>query len=1458
MEQKRIRSLLVSDVDVPIGLTLHSEPWEAYVLVADFMRHDDGRQCLAERSGVVRIGDALLSVDGVPLDRQRWKDVMHSLRPPRAAAVTLEFADVGERPLMKRAASLPARTVESVSAEAAAAAAARAARPRVPNEDKAGLWSRLTFSYMGPLLRRGAEEALQESDLAPVAAAEQPSPQVDRLWASLRQAGYLTPLTEEERAAGLERPAGALWKLCIWQFRSWLSLAALLELVYALLSVLPVMSLKWLLELLASDEPPQPLLPGVSWMSWLSEALAASLLLWFALIARPTTRQHKALSKIRAGALARVSFISVIHRKLLHITTGAKMRLTSGLVLNLAGTDTDRMGGAIRSFNDIWALCLRALIAFALLYRQMGIAALAATLSTAVIMAANLYLFRRLSALRRIVSERRDARMKAESEAIQGIRAVKSYAWEGAMLERVAELRKEELRAVALRRTVAALSSALNTWSPVFMTVVTFLTFTLFSGGKLTPALAFSSLQLLAMLRRPLKQVPNVMAALAAARVSARRLISFFGEEETVDYRVDDGLPVGAVQIEAADFRWSGCEAKKKKKTRGDKGGGRKKRAAARKRGQGGELELTGLMAGKSDSSSRAEAGQADAADGDSEAGVPPWLLSGVTLQLAPGSFTVVTGAVGVGKSSLLAALLGDMPLVDGNVAYNGRVAYCPQTPWIFNGTLRENVLMGADMRWDDYKRALQLAQLSSDLAILVAGDQTGIGSRGVNLSGGQKARVALARAIYADADIYLLDDVLSSVDAHVGRRIFHDCLLEALAGKTRLFITHATQFAPLADSVMLMDGSGLRQLSADEVAALADGSEEGGDGEVASEGEAKEDDAAAGKDSDKDGSAVMAGVSRKDADGAGKLVQAEDRQVGKVGLATYLHYLRSVGYWHMSAVTLLSLLQPTVALLPRWWISMWSGDVLHETLSYYVSVYAAVACAVPLLTLFAGIYWIQVSVAAGRSIHQSMVAAVLRATLSFFDSNPSGRILNRFGGDSSRVDTMLPSSMRACLLRIFTLVTTAVSLALIQPELLLGLPLMLYAFLRVQMYATDTMRELRRLGSRCGSPIFAQLSETLDGSDSIAIYGQQAASRALMEERVEMALRMRLRTTYTNRWMAMRLNLLGSITLLATCLLATLRPGSIPAALVGLAILQGGELTSNIGDVVKAQSSLELNMTSLERVLTYTSQLPQEAAAVVADCRPPTDSWPRGMSLQLKDIVVRYRPELPPALNGLTLRIEGSQRVGICGRTGSGKSTLVQLLFRLVEPEGGSITLGGVDLCSLGLHDLRSRLAVIPQDPVLFAGSVRYNLDPWLTTSDSTLWDMLAAVELRDTVAAMPAGLDSAVMEGGSGWSVGQRQLFCLARTLLRGASLLVLDEATAYVDRETDALVQAALRRRFGDATVLTIAHRLDSIMDSDVLLVLDEGKLVQQGSPEELLRDEAGAFYSLVETARSSGVR
>uniref|UniRef100_A0AAQ6ADP7 ATP-binding cassette, sub-family C (CFTR/MRP), member 10 n=1 Tax=Amphiprion ocellaris TaxID=80972 RepID=A0AAQ6ADP7_AMPOC len=829
-----------------------------------------------------------------------------------------------------------------------------------------------------------------------------------------------------------------------------------------------------------------------------------------------------------------------------------------------------------------------------------------------------------------------------------------------------------------------------------------------------------------------------------------------------------------------------------------------------------------------------------------------------VRVCLVQGSLVVVVGKVGCGKSSLLAALTGELNRLGGVLYVADRESgfgLASQESWIQHASVRDNILFGKDYEAAFYQAVIDACALSDDLNVLPNGDKTEVGENGVTLSGGQKARLALARAVYMDKDIYLLDDPLAAVDADVAEHLMKKCIMELLRGKTRILCTHRIEFVDKADMVVLMDNGTIIK---------TDGVEQ---------------------DEEEPGSPPDLCV-----DNDPDLLGLEQKQVGVLAWSVYRTYWVAVGGVMATSILMSLLLMQATKNASDWWLSHWISELknngststngsssavltsphsllfspgglisslpsvqafvssnMSTDVKFYLTVYGSIAVANTVFTALRAFLFAYGVICAASVIHNRLLDRVLKATVSFFDTTPLGRILNRFSSDLYCVDDGLPFTLNILLANIFGLLGMLVMISYGLPWVLVLLLPLAVVYHRTQHFYRHTSRELKRLCSLTLSPIYSHFSETLTGLGTIRASGSSARFEEENARRLEQNQRCLFLSKAAMQWLSIRLQLIGVAVVTGLAVIAVIQHqfNSIDPGLVGLSLSYALSITILLSGLIFTFTETEMQLVSVERTEEYSTGLPIESQHQNAQLPP---AWPKQGWLEFRDVALTYRDGLPNALDGVSLVVQPGEKIGIVGRTGSGKSTMFLALFRMVELNQGQILLDQLDISTVGLAQLRSRLAIIPQDPFVFSGTIRENLDPCGQHLEQQLLDVLDQCHLSAVVSRM-GGLDAEVGERGKSFSAGQKQLLCLARALLTQAKVLCIDEATASVDHKTDKLLQQTIREKFQDKTVLTIAHRITTILDCDRVLVMQAGKVVEFDTPAALCQTDNSIFHRLL---------
>ncbi|XP_060179357.1 ABC transporter C family member 2-like [Lycium barbarum] len=1249
-------------------------------------------------------------------------------------------------------------------------------------ERHANIFSRITFSWMNPLMQLGYKRPLTEKDVWKLDTwdrTETLNNSFQKSWAEESQRPKPWLLRALNRSLG-----GRFWWGGFWKIGNDAS------------QFIGPLILNQLLQSMQRGDP-----------AWIGYVYAFAILIGvvFGVLCEAQYFQNV----MRVGFRLRTTLIAAVFRKSLRLTHESRKSFASGKITNLMTTDSEALQQICQSLHTIWSAPLRIIVALVLLYQLLGVAALLGALMLVLMFPVQTFVISKMQRLTKEGLQRTDKRIGLMNEILAAMDTVKSYAWENSFQSKVQGVRNEELTWYRKAQLLAALNSFILNSIPVVVIVISFGVFSLL-GGDLTPARAFTSLSLFAVLRFPLFMLPNIITQVVNANVSLKRLEELLLAEERIllpNPPLEPGLP--AISIKNGSFSW---ESKAEKPT-----------------------------------------------------------LSNINLDIPTGSLVAIVGGTGEGKTSLISAMLGEVPSIsDSMVVIRGTVAYVPQVSWIFNATVRENILFGSVIDAVRYDRAIDVTALRHDVELLPGGDFTEIGERGVNISGGQKQRVSMARAVYSNSDVCIFDDPLSALDADVGRQVFERCIKGELKGKTRVLVTNQLHFLSQVDKIILVhDGmvkeEGTFEYLSNNGVLFQKLMENAGKMEEYTE-EKENDDTKKSSEPVVNGEAngVSKEVGKDKKEGKSVLIKQEERETGVVSWNVLMRYKNALGgSWVVLILFMCYFLIEALRVGSSTWLSFWTDQSSSTRYSagFYNLIYSLLSLGQVMVTLMNSFWLITSSLYAARRLHDAMLKSILRAPMVFFHTNPLGRIINRFAKDLGDIDRNVAPFVSMFLGQVFQLISTFVLIGIVSTMSLWAIMPLLVVFYGAYLYYQSTAREVKRLDSISRSPVYAQFSEALNGLATIRAYKAYDRMANINGKSVDNNIRFTLVTMSGNRWLAIRLETVGGIMIWLTATFAVVQNGRAEnqqafASTMGLLLSYALNITSLLTAVLRLASLAENSLNAVERVGTYI-ELPSEAPAIIEGSRPPP-GWPSAGSIRFENVVLRYRPELPPVLHGISFTIPPSDKVGVVGRTGAGKSSMFNALFRLVEPESGRILIDDCDVSKFGLTDLRKVLGIIPQAPVLFSGTVRFNLDPFNEHNDADLWESLERAHLKDVIRRNSLGLDAEVSEAGENFSVGQRQLLSLARALLRRSKILVLDEATAAVDVRTDALIQKTIREEFKSCTMLIIAHRLNTIIDCDRILLLDSGKLLEYDTPEVLLQKDGSAFSRMVQSTGAANAQ
>ncbi|XP_026444930.1 ABC transporter C family member 10-like isoform X2 [Papaver somniferum] len=1119
----------------------------------------------------------------------------------------------------------------------------------------------------------------------------------------------------------------------------------------------------------------------------------AGLLFFSKLLESLSQRQWYFRSRI-TGIQIRSLLSAAIYKKQFKLSSSAKTTNSASEIISYVTVDAYRIGEFSYWFHQIWTLALQVCLGLAILVRAVGLATLAALAVIILTVLVNIPVAKLQTKYQRKLMGAQDRRLKAISEALVNMKILKLYAWEIHFKNVIERLRNDEYKRLSPMHYQKAFNGFLFWVSPVMVAAATFWA-CYFLKVPLNPSNVFTFIATLRIVQDPIRLFPDLIGVVIQAKVSFERIEKFLAAPELESDKVrhkgndEEQQLKHSIFIESANFSWAESPVK--------------------------------------------------------------YTLRNINLLVKPGEKVAICGEVGAGKSTLLAAILGEVPNIKGTIQVYGKTAYVSQKAWIQSGSIQENILFGCSLDEKRYQEVLERCSLLKDLEMLPYGDLTEIGERGINLSGGQKQRIQLARALYQDADVYLLDDPFSAVDAHTATSLFNEYVMGALAGKTVLLVTHQVDFLPTADYVLLMSDGEIQHASPYHTL-LASSS-------VFYDLVNAHKDTAGNERLTKVDSSQRNGISARDAgkiyrdketkESAGhQLIRKEERETGNTGWKPYLQYLNGKkGFFYLCSSTVPQLFFFACQILQNYWMAS-NLQNSHVSKLRLVLVYFAIGCISIFFLLVRCFSAVALSMHSSKSLFSHLLDSLFRSPISFYESTPLGRLLSRVSSDLSTVDLDLGFIFIHVIVVTANFYITLGVLTVITWQVVFVCIPMAFSVIYLQGYYSASAKEFMRINGTTKSMIANHLGESITGAMTIRAFKNEERFFLRNLELIDKNASPSFYIYSANEWFIQRLETLSVIVLCSSALLMVLLPrGTFSSGFIGMALSYGLSLNMSLVFSTQNQCALANNIISVERLSQYMN-IPSEAQEVIEGNRP-APSWPAVGRVEFQDLKIRYRADTPFVLQGITCTFEGGHKIGIVGRTGSGKTTLISALFRIVEPFGGRIVIDGTDISTIGLHDLRTRLGIIPQDPTLFKGTVRYNLDPLSQHSDHEIWEVLDKCQLRDTVQEKKEGLCSLVEQDGGNWSMGQRQLFCLGRALLKRSQILVLDEATASIDNATDSILQRTIRTEFESCTVITVAHRIPTVMDSTMVLAIGDGKIVEYDEPTKLMNEEGSLFGELV---------
>ncbi|CAH0557787.1 unnamed protein product [Brassicogethes aeneus] len=1092
------------------------------------------------------------------------------------------------------------------------------------------------------------------------------------------------------------------------------------------------------------------------------------------------------------GLKIRVAACSLIYRKAMKLSTSSLVETTVGKMVNLLSNDVTRFESLLH-IHSFWGAPLESIVILVLLYDRLGFTSITGLGLFLCFIPLQSWMGKKNSVYRLKTALKTDERVRLMNEIITGIQVIKMYAWEKSFARLVQASRLAEMKYIRRKSMLQATSVSLNLIMNRFAIYLCVITYVLF-GNSPDHQYVFVCTSFYGMLQSCLtNSLPKAITQMAEFRVSIKRLNKFLMLEE-IHYKdtISKNKDIG-VYIQGMSAKWAESS--------------------------------------------------------------PDNVLNNIDFRVKSKELIGIIGPVGCGKTTLLNVILQEIIPSKGTIDISGQISYSSQEPWLFGSTVRQNILFGLNYDEKKYIKVIRACALERDLSLFQYGDKTLVGERGVILSGGQRARINLARAVYKDADIYLLDDPLSAVDTHVGRQLFDDCIKGYLQNKCVVLITHQLQYLRSVDKIYLLENGNVTISGTYEDLQKSD--IKFTDMLI----DSKEDESV--EKNDREVTKYINNNTKEE-----KQVK-EHMEKGSIKTTVYKTYISSGGGYckWFTIIALFFICMFTIGVFDyfiTFWVNLEQFKNMNHTSNFTFNdtifseeicmiIYSILLVLLILVIVTRTISFYRFCNSASSNMHNLMFKNVVHATMRFFNTNPSGRILNRFSKDINVADETIPLSAIETFQSGLQVLGASILITSLNTWILIPTILMFTLFYFLRRIFIKSSRMIKRIEGTTRSPVFTHFSASIQGLTTIRAFRAEDILQKEFDnfQNIHSAAHYMFMTG--TRTFGIWLDLICAFYVGFVTLNIFFIENETYGGNVGLTITQALSMCGKFQWGLRQWSQLENHMTSIERISEYIeTKTEQDGLGKVRDV---PKLWPDRGTIKFDGVYFRYSESEPYVLKGVNLEIRSEEKIGIVGRTGAGKSSLIFLLFKLAKFEG-SVFIDNIDSNEISLVNLRSKISIIPQEPVLFSGTLRKNLDPFEDYNDDILWNALNKVELKAAITELPLGLQSTVCEAGLNFSVGQRQLICLARALIRKNKILILDEATANVDPHTDALIQTTIREKFSDCTVLTIAHRLHTIMDSDRVLVMDEGCIKEFDSPYILLKNTDGYFYSLVsQTGKST---
>ena len=1191
------------------------------------------------------------------------------------------------------------------------------------------------------------------------------------------------------------------------------------------------------------------------------------------------------------GNKSSVELNNLIYDKLLKLSPSINIK--AGDIYNYLQSDSHKLSKLMSSCPNIISVPFLIIMYSYLLFKYMGISFIIGFIVMIIFLIINYYYRKQFSKYLKLYLKKSDKRMQITTETFNNLKVIKLYGWDNFFLGKIQIARNEELDALNKRYYITTISQTLLWLAPIAMSVSSiglyqYINTTFKIENMFTCLAIFTSIQ------NPMRSLPTTFDIIMETIASMKRIEYFLKLPEIQNDKIirndfDTKQKGIAIQIINGTFKWGKIESSAKVQ-KNDILPQKNNQISSKPKLINSYIQLSQIpsnyqpLSGKNDESDnnitykdrktleeysqlspKVERDKRNILTFDkvnklNNSTIPlinndsrkiindDGYLNNINLTVKEGEFICIIGEVGSGKSSLIQAILNNMIIQQKDntkIIVNGKISYVGQEAWIQNNTVQNNILFYQPYDVQKYHKILSLCELNQDLNSLAGGDLTEIGEKGVNLSGGQKARISLARAMYCDNDIFIMDDPISALDAHVGKNIMHNCIIGYLKGKTRILATHALQYTCFADRIYYMQNGEIKwQGTYQELikekfySEFAEKINSKINEEKAKNGKVK--------DKDKDNNIKTNKNISLNKGTIQRITKDEGKEIGKINKKVFLSYFSYIGGMNFCSALLLTLISwQGLRIMSDLWLGYWSEHQGEKSNTFFFIIYGITAMGGSLFNYFRTRVITSGSINCSTKLHNEMIISLINAPINLFhDTVPKGQIFNRLSKDLPTVDTYTMYWFMTLTAFGSSFLGAVFVCSLYEKDCLIFLPIFIILCWILYRFYINCSRELNRIEGILNSPILNLVNETIPGTATIRAYNLQNKYIELFQNKVDEHYKLLYYINGTGQWYLLCLNLLSMLFLTYIVVMTLMHKNKFTPRIIGIILTYSLVLQEDMIEFLSSFSNFENTMTKMERSLSYTKIISERPQTLTSDLA--LRDWPSKGEILFENYNVKYRNDLDIVLKNINFHLKPGEHLGVVGRTGSGKSTITLCLFRILEAYSGKIYIDGVDISRVGLKKLRESITIIPQDSTLMNGTLRYNIDPVNAYTDKEIIHVMKKIGFDYIINLNKDGLDQNISENGSNLSIGEKQLICITRAILRKSKIIVLDEATASIDYKTEEIIQKALNEILTNSTMISIAHRIKTVMNSDKILVLENGEIIEFDTPKNLLSNKNSYFY------------